>query len=233
MIMVLSSLAALLLLAAIPYWLVRVSPSGIASFLRFGVPGIAVALLLAAALLTRNFGLVAIALAILGYLYRNWSARRPVSAAGAAKRSRVRSAALEMELDLETGDMNGVVLAGSREGAELNALDEAELAALYAELSADAESRSLMEAYLDRRVPGWRETADADVGAGLGAAPSPGAMTEQEAYEILGLGFGAGKSEIREAHRRLMKRMHPDAGGSAFLAARINEAKAVLLRRHD
>jgi hypothetical protein len=92
-------------------------------------------------------------------------------------------------------------------------------------------------AYLRRILtaesPDWRAGPDMDDDAGLGAAPSSGAMTQKEAYEVLGLAPGASEAEIREAHRRLMKRMHPDAGGTAFLAGRINAAKDVLLRRHD
>ena len=147
--------------------------------------------------------------------------------------SHVRSAALEMELDLDTGAMNGLVLAGTFEGHELDALDQSELLRLHTELSGDPESLGLLEAYLDRRAPDWRAGLDMDGGAGLGASPGSGAMTQKEAYEVLGLAPGASETEIREAHRRLMKRMHPDAGGSAFLAGRINEAKAVLLSRHD
>ena len=148
------------------------------------------------------------------------------------RHSTVRSAALEMELDLDTGDMNGLVLAGKFEGRELQSLDDADLLALHAELSSDAESRQLLDAYLDRRMAGWRERADMHDDPGLGGAPRPSAMTQQEAYEVLGLGPGASETEIRQAHRRLMKRVHPDAGGSVFLAARLNEAKDVLLRRH-
>ena len=107
----------------------------------------------------------------------------------------------------------------------------AELAALMRDcLTRDPDGARLLEAYLDRRTPGWREDADRHRDAGQGGATGAGAMSQQEAYEILGLQPGAGEQAIREAHRGLMKRIHPDAGGSSGLAARVNQAKDALLK---
>jgi len=149
------------------------------------------------------------------------------------KRSTVRTAALEMELDHDTGGLEGLVLAGRYEQRWLSAMALAELRELYAELRGDPESRQLLEAYLDSRFPVWRENADAGLGQRHGAAPGSGAMTKEEAYKILGLEAGATPADVRKAHRRLMQRLHPDLGGTSFLAARINEAKDVLLTNHD
>jgi hypothetical protein len=100
-----------------------------------------------------------------------------------------------------------------------------------AALSDDPDGARLLETYLDRRFAGWRETAQgqSEAGGGLGGS---GSMSAQEAYQILGLAPGAGSEEIVRAHRILMKKLHPDHGGSTSLAARVNQAKDVLLRGH-
>ena len=144
--------------------------------------------------------------------------------------SRVRSAFVEMELDHDTGAMRGRILAGRHEGASLDALDTATLTACLAEI--DEESRALLMAYLDRREPTWRDHVQGDAAAGPSRAWSSGKMTEEEAYQILGVPLGASADDIGRAHRALMKKLHPDQGGSTYLAARVNEAKDVLLRRH-
>jgi hypothetical protein len=143
--------------------------------------------------------------------------------------SRVRSAFVEMELDHDTGAMRGRILAGKHEGVPLDALDLATLLPLLTEI--DEESRALLMAYLDRREPGWREHADGGADTGP-VPPRSGKMTEEEAYQILGVQPGASAKDISRAHRALMKKLHPDQGGSTYLAARVNEAKDILLRRH-
>jgi len=109
----------------------------------------------------------------------------------------------------------------------------AESQQLYRDFSGDPESRQLLETYLDGRFPVWRKNTETDGGEGLGVAPGSGAMTKEEAYKILGLEAGAAAADIRKAHRRLMQRLNTDVGGTSVLAARINEAKDVLLSNHD
>jgi hypothetical protein len=145
--------------------------------------------------------------------------------------SRVRTAFLEMELDHDSGTMHGRVIAGPHAGATLDALDRTTLIDLFGQI--DSDSRELLAAYLDRREPGWREHAQGDAAAGSGRnAPRSSKMTEEEAYQILGIQAGASTEDITRAHRSLMKKLHPDQGGTTYLAARVNEAKDVLLRRH-
>ena len=139
---------------------------------------------------------------------------------------------IEMELDHDSGAMTGTVLAGGFQGRRLDELSNEELHVFWRETAQDEQSRKLVEAYLDRRLAGWREHFQADGTEGQGSATSAGPMTDEEAYQILGLSPDAGDAEIRAAHRRLMMRVHPDQGGSGFLAAKINEAKDTLLRRH-
>jgi hypothetical protein len=173
--------------------------------------------------------LVAAAAAWCGLLLRDGGGRRKPKP---RRRSTVRTAALEMELDHRTGRLEGIVLAGRQEGKTLGAMPRRALLELRREIAADPESRQLIEAYLDSRFPVWRGNPDANMRGRLCGAPRAGAMTKQEAYQILGLEAGAGTAEIRQAHRRLMQRVHADIGGASFLAARIDEAKDVLLSDH-
>jgi len=144
--------------------------------------------------------------------------------------SQVRSHYLDMTLDHDSGALSGVLIAGPHAGQSLDAFDLPQLAAMMA--SFDAESVALLEGYLDRRFPAWRQDAQFDGAGRQDRAASSGKMTDEEAYQILGVKPGAGRDEISHAHRSLMKKLHPDQGGSTYLAARVNEAKDTLLRTH-
>jgi hypothetical protein len=162
----------------------------------------------------------------LGRLFGGSGARR-----SPGQTSRVRSQFLDMTLDHDSGELNGRIVAGPDAG---HALDEYDLPHLTAMISSfDAESVALFESYLDRRFPAWRQNAQGNAAGGQGRAAATGKMTNEEAYQILGLQPGAGRNEIGRAHRGLMKKLHPDQGGSTYLAARVNEAKDTLLRTHN
>ena len=177
---------------------------------------------------------IAVPLGAFGLGLLGWMPFGPAGFSARTKRSsgqasRVKTECLELELDHDSGAMRGTIIAGSKRGASLDDLPVETLAGLVSEF--DDESRALLVAYLDRRDAGWREHAQADAATGRSAASS-GKMSEDEAYQILGLQPGASIDDVAQAHRRLMKRLHPDQGGSTYLAARINEAKEILTRRH-
>ena len=151
--------------------------------------------------------------------------------------STVGTAFLRMTLDHDTGRMEGTVLRGRFSGMRLEELGTADILSLLRECRAeDEEGARLLEAYLDRVHPEWRDELGGeragDSGTGAGArSTSSGDMSVEEAYAILGLSAGADAEAIKEAHRRLMVKLHPDHGGSDYLATKINRARDVLLRR--
>jgi hypothetical protein len=154
----------------------------------------------------------------------------------AGQTSGIESTHLRMTLDHDTGTFTGTVLEGRFRGRTLAEMSRTELMELLAELRvADERGATLLEAWLDRIVgPDWRDAEGAASGDETPRAEPPPrgeAMTADEAYRILGLEPGADEEAIREAHRRLMRHTHPDAGGSAWLAARVNAAKDFLLKR--
>jgi hypothetical protein len=144
--------------------------------------------------------------------------------------SKVRSHYLEMTLDHDSGALGGRLVAGPYAGRSLDDFELAELAAMLPDF--DAESCALLEGYLDRRFPAWRQNTQGERAGRRGDEAARGKMTDEEAYQILGLQPGAGRDEIGRAHKILMKKLHPDQGGSTYLAARVNAAKDTLLRTH-
>lgn len=146
--------------------------------------------------------------------------------------SEVETGLLRMKLDHDTGTMSGQVRRGPYGGRRVEDLDQAELIALWRQCVAEDESGArLLETYLDRLRPDWRQSASGSAGGGShGATGAPNdVMTPEQAYAILDLELGASEEAIKEAHRRLMMKLHPDHGGSTFLAAQINRAKEFLL----
>jgi DnaJ-like protein len=148
--------------------------------------------------------------------------------------SQAQSAFLRMTLDHDTGDMSGTVLRGRFAGMRIEELGIGDLLALLRECRAEDEPAArLVEAYLDRVHPDWRDMMAGGRAGGNGSggpAPGSGGMTVDEACAILGLSRGASGQEIKEAHHRLMIKLHPDHGGSDYLAGQINRARDVLLR---
>lgn len=145
----------------------------------------------------------------------------------AGAQSVVETRFLRMTLDHASGEMAGQVLEGRFAGQEFEALSKQQLLTLLNDfVGEDDESAALLRAYLDRTYgTDWQEASrdDGDTDELFGE------MTRSAAYAILGLEEGASKEQIIAAHGRLIQRLHPDRGGSTFLAAKINQARDLLL----
>jgi len=221
----------LVLLLALGAWLIRWRGASLRSDIdaiarNYGLlAGLGI---VAALAVTGRLSLAAVGVAVLIGLHRS-------GLLGTRRRARRGQPVLRspmVEVVVEGDAVGGRVVAGVFRGSDLNRLGGAELSRLYAETARDGRSRATLEIYLDRRMPGWRENMQGEAASRSRRAANAGAMSEEEAYEILGLQKGAGEADIRAAHRRLMKRVHPDQGGSTFLAVRINQAKDRLLSKH-
>lgn len=226
--------------------LLNADPKALARAVRIGAV-VAVVCVVGLLALTGRLGMAIGAMTLLLPTILRWraianrikAARGPTAGGG----SEVETRYLRMRLDHDTGTIDGDILDGSFKGRRLADLSVEELIRLRAECAGqDPSSLPLLEGYLDRvhgdvwrgRAGGEGEGGDGD-GDGDGARTDArdarsGIMTREEAYEILGLEPGAGPQEIKDAHRRLMMRNHPDQGGSTYIAAKINQAKDVLLR---
>jgi hypothetical protein len=229
----LGGLAILCGLLLLGYLFVNADPARLAQRLKWIGIGVGAAALLALAILTEGriifFAAPVLALVPALRRLRNMFAGARGPASGSA--STVETAFVRMSLDHDTGRMTGTVLRGRFAGLRLEELGRADLLALLRECrAADEESARLVEAYLDRAHPDWQDDV---AGARTRAASSSasGDVTVAEAYAILGLAAGATADQIREAHRRLMKQLHPDHGGTDYLATKINRARDVLLNR--
>ena len=219
-------------------WFMIADPKAVARVVRWA--GIILGVVFVLFLATRIgiAGLFPLVIAALLFMARR---RRMFGAAGRSlgrgasptpgQTSDVETAMLRMTLDHDSGEVAGSVRRGRFEGRDLQDLSFRELLDLYVECqSEDEQSMNLLETFLDR-VHGadWRERADAEFGGAAGDGSGKSAMTTDEAYEVLGLDTGASEDDVKEAHHRLMMKMHPDQGGSTYLASKINQAKDLLL----
>jgi hypothetical protein len=240
---VLLGIAILVLVYGLGRWFSTANPSSLAKWVKWGLIGIGtVGTIFLGVTGKVQLAFIPLAIAALPWLMSRMAARgNPNPTPGS--QTDAETPYLRMTLDHDTGAMTGVVLQGRYEGRGLDELSEPQLLDLLDECNArDEQGARLLETYLDRTLgEEWRTRAEEPdephteaPGAGgqkgwgrKRSARSP--MTRQEAYEVLGLESGASTDEIKEAHRALMLKLHPDQGGSNYLAAKINQAKDLLL----
>ena len=234
-------LAAIVLLALASRWFLSASARDLAQMLRVFVATFP-ALLGSGLIYAGRFGFAVAALGAAVYAVRQFrKGQRPPETFGPADDmdghdddAAVTTATLAMRLDPATGHLDGEVRRGRFRGRRLQRLSLADLERLLDDCRRDdPESEPLLEAYLDRRHPGWRQAggAEEDAGGDGGGGGQELAMTDARAREILGVDAAADADEIKAAHRRLMAHLHPDRGGSTYLAAQLNAARARLLER--
>ncbi|MEE2655608.1 MAG: DnaJ domain-containing protein [Pseudomonadota bacterium] len=189
---------------------------------------------------SRGLGIVTFFLAFLLPLLLRWRAAqqffRNLRGPSRGQATGVNTRFIRMSLDHDSGILDGTVLEGSFKGQRLGELNQEELVDLLQQCRVeDEESAQVLEAYLDRVFGmGWRADNTSNdyskkTNSSKTQSPSGNKMTREEAYEILNISPGASSDEIKAAHHTLMKKIHPDQGGSNYLASKINQAKEILI----
>jgi len=224
-------------------WFVRANPADVSRILRKSavtIVAVVLVFLTATGRLHWLFALIASIFAflprllpllryvpLLGGLIAYFKRKHATAAPSSGQKSRVETRFLRMILDHDSGDMNGEILEGRYQGKRLSELEFDQLLTLYKEFRAlDEQSAALLQAYLERvHAEKWQRQTENP------SSVETGKMDREEAYEILGLSPGAGEKQIIDAHRHLMQKLHPDRGGSTYLAAKINQAKDLLLAK--
>lgn len=176
-------------------------------------------------------------LAVLVPFLLRWLKDRPlpdssIPGSTGQRHSAITTRFIRMTLDHATGAMSGTVREGRFAGRELRDMALQELLELWRACRVDSQSGAVLEAYLDRHAdPAWRDWLEDSERSHRSedAANQPNRMDRAEAYAILGLSASASRDEIQAAYRRLIQRLHPDQGGSAYLAAYLNRARDLLL----
>ncbi len=247
---ILVGLLAIVAVVLLLRWFVRTPPATIKRYLLSAAIALLIGSLILLAATGRLHWLVALGAAVLPLLRRLVpllryipllrglathfkSTRGPRATAG--RQSQVNSRFLRMTLDHDTGTLDGEVLSGTHAGTRLGELSLAQLQALLKQYRHDdTDSARLLESYLER-VHGtqWRTGFTQEESQGSSESAFGGAMTREEACRILGLDADADREAIIAAHRRLMQKLHPDRGGSDYLAAKINQAKDCLLGKEQ
>ena len=225
-------LAALALLLLAARWFASMPARDVAQAIRAFVAAFS-AFASTGLLLTGRLGLAIVTLGATAMAIHSILASRrgadPLDERNARPGSGIETALLSMRLDHATGEVDGRVRTGSFAGRDLSGLTLSDLLSLLETARIeDPASVPLLEAYLDRRTPDWRHHAQARA---AGGTADPGVMDERTALEILALQPGASEAEIKAAHRRLMARLHPDHGGSSYLASQLNRARDFLLQQ--
>ncbi len=224
-------------------WFVSAQPADILRALRWVGAIIAIAGLAAIALSGRWNLVWALLFPALPFLLRLRALntmRKNARGPRAGQTSQVETRFLRMTLDHDSGDMDGEVREGPASGKMLSDLKLGELIELWRLCAVEYDqSRAVLESYLDRNNPDWRDVAGGSArhdrgdtgGAGTASPWTQSGMSVEEAREILGVDAGASEAEIEAAYRAEMKRAHPDQGGSDWMAAKVNQAKDTLLGR--
>jgi hypothetical protein len=232
---IVAGLVALVFALLLGRWMAAAQPTTVARALRWTL-GILVGVALVFVVWAGRYQLAAVVLPFLIPALMRWRAvgrwRKSARGPTPGGTSAINTAFLRMALDHDSGNLDGEVVAGRYAGRRLRDMTLEELVQLHGECRADDASLRLLEAYLDRvHGAAWRADEGRQEEGAPSAAPPERAMTREDAYAILGLPPGADDQAIKAAHRRLMASVHPDRGGSGYLAALINRARDVLAGR--